>query len=198
MYWTNTANTDYWVWKRDASANFSLDHFNGTTTDNVLTFSSSNNATFAGNVSVIGSAKFIEVGSANTGTNFGFIGWNAASKYLFIGNSYNSAYNEDIKIDSSGNSTFSGDIMPNGENLYDIGSASVRWEDIWADQVYGRDVYVDDYIYHNGDTNTYIRAQADKWTFRTGGDDRMHIDNTGVGIGTTSPSTIGKRKTTRP
>jgi hypothetical protein len=48
---------------------------------------------------------------------------------------------------------------------------------------------IDDYIYHNGDHNTYIRAQADQWTFRTGGDDRMHIDNTGVGIGLTSPNT---------
>jgi hypothetical protein len=47
---------------------------------------------------------------------------------------------------------------------------------------------IDDYIYHNGDHNTYIRAQGDQWTFRTGGDDRMHIDNTGVGIGTTSPN----------
>ncbi len=94
-----------------------------------------------------------------------------------------------LTINQTQNSTFAGDIMPAAENLYDIGSASVRWEDIWADQVYGRDFYVDDYIYHNGDTNTYIRAQADQWTFRTGGDDRMHIDNTGVGIGTTSPET---------
>ena len=76
-----------------------------------LTLASSGNATFTGNVSVIGSSKFIEVGSANSGTNFGFIGWNAASKYLFIGNSYSSAYNEDIKIDSSGNTTFAGDVI---------------------------------------------------------------------------------------
>ena len=48
---------------------------------------------------------------------------------------------------------------------------------------------IDDYIYHNGDHNTYIRAQGDQWTFRTGGDDRMHINNTGVGIGTTTPQT---------
>ena len=59
VYWTNTANTDYWVWKRDASANFRLAHFNGTTTDDVLTFSSSNNSTFAGNV---------KIGSSTTGT----------------------------------------------------------------------------------------------------------------------------------
>ena len=47
---------------------------------------------------------------------------------------------------------------------------------------------IDDYIYHNGDHNTYIRAQADQWTFRTGGSDRMYINNTGVGIGNTNPS----------
>ena len=46
--------------------------------------------------------------------------------------------------------------MPNGEHLYDIGSAAMRWEDMWADQVYGRSVYVDNYIYHNGDADTYI------------------------------------------
>ena len=57
----------------------------------------------------------------------------------------------------------------------------------FAGDVYATDYYMNDYIYHNGDTNTYIRAQADQWTFRTGGDDRMHIDNTGVGIFTTSP-----------
>lgn len=57
----------------------------------------------------------------------------------------------------------------------------------FAGSVYAPDFYMNDYIYHNGDTNTYIRAQADQWTFRTGGDDRMHIDNTGVGIFTTSP-----------
>ena len=51
--------------------------------------------------------------------------------------------------------------MPSGENLYDIGSASVRWEDIWADQVYGRDVYVDTKIIHNGDTDNFIEFGTD-------------------------------------
>ena len=67
--------------------------------------------------------------------------------------------------------TFAGDIMPSAENLYDIGSASVRWEDIWADQVYGRSVYVDDNIYHNGDTDTYIAFAADRQTYLAGGDE---------------------------
>jgi hypothetical protein len=43
-------------------------------------------------------------------------------------------------------------------------------------------------LYHNGDHNTYIGFTADTQTFRTGGTDRVTINNTGVGIGTTSPS----------
>ena len=82
----------------------------GTTTDNGAKLQVNGSATFASNLSVMGSSKYVEVGLVNTGTNFGFIGWNAASKYLFIGNSYNSAYNENIKIDSLGNTTLSGSL----------------------------------------------------------------------------------------
>jgi hypothetical protein len=72
-----------------------------------------------------------------------------------------------LQIDTSGNSTFAGDIMPAAENLYDIGSAAVRWEDVYADQVYGRSVYVDEYVYHNGDTNNFIRFQASRMTLQS-------------------------------
>ena len=57
--------------------------------------------------------------------------------------------------------------MPAAENLYDIGSAAVRWEDVYADQVYGRSVYVDEYVYHNGDTNNFIRFQASRMTLQS-------------------------------
>ena len=46
---------------------------------------------------------------------------------------------------------------------------------------------IDDKIYHNGDHNTFIGFGADTQTFRTGGSDRVTINNTGVGIGNTSP-----------
>ena len=88
----------------------------------------------------------------------------------------NTLTNSPITVSGS-DVTFAGNIMPSAENLYDIGSASVRWEDIFADQVYGRDLYVDEYIYHNGDTNTYIRFTADTQTFKTGGDDRLILTN---------------------
>jgi hypothetical protein len=52
------------------------------------------------------------------------------------------------------------------------------------------DLSVAEYIYHIGDTNTYQRFQADQWTLRTGGGDRIYVGSTGkVGIGTTSPNT---------
>jgi len=71
-------------------------------------------------------------------------------------------------ISITGSLNVKGDIMPSAENLYDIGSAAMRWEDMWADQVYGRSVYADDYIYHNGDTDTYIQFQADRQTYVAG------------------------------
>ena len=43
-------------------------------------------------------------------------------------------------------------------------------------------------LYHNGDHNTYIGFTGDTQTFRTGGADRVTINNNGVGIDTTNPS----------
>ena len=51
-----------------------------------------------------------------------------------------------------------------------------------ADVTFSGDVYIPEYIYHSGDTNTYIRFTADTQTFRTGGNDRLILTNTGVSI----------------
>ena len=52
------------------------------------------------------------------------------------------------------------------------------------------DMGVNEYIYHNDDTNTYMRFQNDSWLVRAGGDDRIYVDGTNgrVGIGTNSPT----------
>jgi hypothetical protein len=81
-------------------------------------------------------------------------------------------------VSLTGSLSVKGDIMPSAENLYDIGSAAMRWEDMWADQVYGRSVYVDDYIYHNGDANTYIQFQADRQTFVASGSEFIDFKET--------------------
>ncbi len=146
-----------------------------------------------------------------------FRGLNGTDTHLTISNTGKATFAGDIELDANLFSTgqnlkfhaagthvmnidINGKVYPAAHNSYDIGhSTSLAWRNIYSSgtiygtaatftgSVYAPDYYLNDYIYHNGDTNTYIRVQADQWTFRTGGDDRMHIDNSGVGIFTTSP-----------
>ena len=58
---------------------------------------------FGGDVNIFGTNRLINIGESGSGGAFGFLGWNDASNYLYLGNSYNSAYNTNIVIDSSGN-----------------------------------------------------------------------------------------------
>ena len=83
---------------------------------------------------------------------------------------------ERVRIDHLGNTTFTGDIMPNAENLFDIGSAATRWEDIYGDQVYGRSVYVDDFIYHSGETTNNIGFTTGNFNVNMGGNNIINID----------------------
>ena len=119
----------------------------------------SSGATFAGNVITpnVFTQNLYITSSGTTATNR--IDNDGSQLYLTYGGTSNRA----LEIsNSNGNATFAGDIMPAAENLYDIGSASVRWEDIYGDQVYGRDVYVDTKIIHNGDINNFISFAASR------------------------------------
>ena len=66
VYWTNTANNDYWVWKRDASNNFLLDHYNGTSTSNAITIDSSQNSTFKGEVTISAETQYLNFKKEST------------------------------------------------------------------------------------------------------------------------------------
>ena len=57
---------------------------------------------FGGDVKIYKANALLELGENSTGGNFGFIGWDDASNYLFIGNSYSSAYNKNIVISNTG------------------------------------------------------------------------------------------------
>ena len=56
-----------------------------------------------GTTAIINSAAELWLGDSLSGGDGGFIKWNSGSDYLYIGNSYNSAYNTNIVIANTGN-----------------------------------------------------------------------------------------------
>ena len=65
----------------------------------------------------------------------------------------------------------------NGKYEFDVNGTTELSLDS-SSATFAGDVYIPEYIYHSGDTNTYIRFTADTQTFRTGGDDRLILTNT--------------------
>ena len=82
---------------------------------------------------------------------------------------YMRANNNSGDVTFFNNVTFTGNVMPAAENAHNIGSASVRWEDLYVDDGYIRNAYIDEYVYHNGNTGTNIRFQTDRQTLTSGG-----------------------------
>ena len=120
VYWTNTANNDYWVWKRDASNNFILDHYNGSATSNALTFNSSQNATFAGNI-YSGLNGMMEFRSSSY--NNRQIGIDSQGFYVFNPNAP-SGGRYDLKINDSGNATFAGNVILDSGKYLGVGNTT--------------------------------------------------------------------------
>ena len=143
---------------------------------------SGSSTTFAGDVKldnillVPATLPAVNTPSINLRSTNNEVYFQAGSGNIF--NFINAARATMLSLNGTTSATFTGDLMPSGENLYDIGSASVRWEDIYGDQVYGRDVYVDTKIIHNGDANTYIQFADtnDKIVLATNGSDALTIN----------------------
>ena len=132
------------------------------TSSNVLQISGGD-ATFTGSIITSSSSAVIQTprismeadgtldwgGSKNVGT----LTWDTSHAYLRGQSSYGvkiqvNSSTNALTFDTSANATFAGDLL------------------------------IPEYIYHSGDTNTYIRFTADTQTFRTGGDDRLTLTNT--------------------
>ena len=157
------------------------------------------NATVNGDVSVFGANRKVYVGESGSGGTFGFIGWNDASNYLYLGNSYNSAFNTDIVISSSGNVGI-GTASPGA--ALDIETAGNT-----ADGTYYSTITI-----NNTGSSTYSRLRFDRsgsarWgvglrsddkfqiakLFNTASDDTFVIDSSGnVGINDTPGSNSAK------
>lgn len=152
----------------------------GNTGSNITIIDSLGNATFAGKIASV--KELINVNSAN-GTRSGgfevqddgdlFIGTatTAGNIVLETGNTTNglpSTGTARLTINST-NASFSTNVMPTAENSYNIGSSSLRWEDLYVDDGFIRDAYIDTNIYHNGDTDTYINFTTDTIKLSTAG-----------------------------
>ena len=66
---------------------------------------------------------------------------------------------------TAGGTTFGDNVALGGNQLENIG-----------------DAYFNEYLYHNGDTDTYIRFEANSMKFRTGGGDRLQVENATVTV----------------
>lgn len=192
VYWTNTANNDYWVWKRDASNNFILDHYNGSATSNALTFNSSQNATFAGNI-YSGLNGMMEFRSSSY--NNRQIGIDSQGFYVFNPNAP-SGGRYDLKINDSGNATFAGNvnigtalITPNTnfDNLVisQNGNSGIT---ILSNSANDGGIYFGDENSNNRGQIKYLHA-SNSMTFTTDDEQRLTIDSSGnVGIANSNPS----------
>ena len=96
---------------------------------------------------------------SGSGSGSTYIDYGDANVLKFIANS-----TQRMEI-TAGGTTFNDNVSIGGNQLENVGNA-----------------YFNEYLYHNGDTDTYIRIQDNSWTFRTGGDDRLIIDNTNLTV----------------
>ena len=81
------------------------------------------------------------------------------------------AVTTDAVYNVGGDLYFNGSAVGGGVNTYVSGVASYA-----SGVVTGGDIYVGEYIYHNGDTNTYIRLRGDQFDFVAGGRTMLTLD----------------------
>lgn len=78
-------------------------------------------------------------------------------------------------------------VVTNGTERLEVNNTQVT---VANNLQVGGSIYASQYIYHTGDTNTYMRFPSnDTISWNTAGSERMRINSSGnIGIGTTAPS----------
>ena len=130
-------------------------------TNNVvaLDLSATGNATFAGDVTLGGTSSETRTLTLQTnsekdsvinlkegGATYGFsIGYYGVANDFIIKRHDNSTngtdvftlYRENNHASFAGNITTTGNLMPSADSTYNVGSSSVRWDNVYADNLYG-------------------------------------------------------------
>jgi len=141
-------------------------------------------ANFNGNVNVVSANAEIWIGESTGGGGAGFLKWNDAGNYLYLGNSYNSAFNTDLVISSIGNVGI-GTADPNDGKLQVYGNSSSDWAGYFFNQsTSGIGVHIEA---NSGGTQQVFRTSSRP----NGGGNAVTmavLANGNVGIGTDDPS----------
>ena len=100
---------------------------------------------------------------------------------------------DQFTIDTNGTATFAGDVMPSADSTHNIGSNSVRWDNVYADNLYGivdklsvtaNNTFTGTYnlLWHSGNT-----VYSSSFMTINGATDTLSVPN----ISTTGDVTIG-------
>jgi hypothetical protein len=173
---------NFWDFGRDnlSTGDFVITQYGGSpilrlsTNTGAATFSSS---VTAGNlfVSYSGSNAGIEFGNSGSGGQFGFLKWDNASNYVYLGHSYGGAFNRNLVINSSGNVGI-GTTSPTTRLTVQGGYANFT------------DGTINIYAGSDGDGGLFGTITNHYQRFITNNVERMRITSGGdVGIGTTTP-----------
>ena len=76
----------------------------------------------------------------------------------------------DRELNISSSVNVSGSVKPNADDVFDLGTSGTQWKDLYIDGIaYLDTIHTDEYIYHTGDTDTYIRFQDSQISLLTSG-----------------------------
>ena len=171
----------------------------GTNDTSAITIDSSQNSTFAGNVTLGSSSKVSDEwmyidSDANSSAGIQLLRGGASKWFIYNpggGNNfkiYDNVGGGYMEIEPVGNVTFSSNILTNTDSSSDIGTTSKRWANLWVDSING-DTYSGPYLPLAGGTMTGATSRGDSiYSYWGAGNDleifhngNSFINNNGTG-----------------
>ena len=193
LRWKDSSGTERTMLELDSSNNTYLGTsaggnlylVNGASYTTAVTIDTSQNATFVGNIvldDASGAAPQVQWinGSDDTGAMY----LNSSGKLQIV---TGGSLRQEI---SSGSTEFTGNVIPAGDSIYDLGTSSYYWANAYIDAItttgnitVGGSITIPEYINHTGDGNTNFGfGGADDFRVTVGGTKRLNVTTTAVEI----------------